>query len=53
MVSDLAEDSSEIPETWLVFDWPQGQPNLTRSPERDMSTPPGWTDLRNASLCCA
>ena len=23
---DLAEDSSEIPETWLVFDWPQGQP---------------------------
>ena len=26
MVSDLAEDSSEIPETWLVFDWPQGQP---------------------------
>ena len=22
----LLEDSSEIPETWLVFDWPQGQP---------------------------
>ena len=25
MVSDLNEDSGEIPETWLVFDWPQGQ----------------------------